>query len=558
MSENQFSMMDLPHWVRKRNGQIVAFDSDVINRDVFTSTQHLKNPDVLLAGELTQGILHFLADEADGPTVSTEQIADVVIKVIRELGQPMLAEVLEARLRSERTNSETNGFAQDSTRPATSGLSDWLRLSPDEAHEECLRQLCLQTCFASDVAQAHDEGLITLGGLHTPLTLSAAALTDVDTQDLSHKLADVAEMVGQVIVLPLLNPVEANATPEGAEQIWEKVFSDLHLVLRLTRREAIVNANAESPHPRTELGTLFEQSSPTPHNFISSSELLDAFQQWPDLKAQLDWHLKAEDFETSNRDRTLHAASASLRGANVRFVFDRSRRGIASWGDGIDRDHPAVLLTVGLHLDSLATRAHSLNLHNPESWFLDRVNSLAELALRAGLQKRGYLRDSLSESSSARQGFLLERARLLVTPIGLEHAVRLVTGQSLFAESHALEFAQKIIQQMVDALTQKSLPTGLDWCMDSSPGTKLLSDIHGQMKADTKSDPGVPIPRQIQILGSLHSITRSGTGEILLPQDTMTSPDQVVHWLHKAWKQGNVNRLRFVQSSAAPQQLSLE
>ena len=80
-----------PAWVYKRDGRLVPFDADKISQSLFAAGERLGRPDAFLARELTDGIVHFLAAEADGKIPRTAQLADLVAKVVRELGQPALA-----------------------------------------------------------------------------------------------------------------------------------------------------------------------------------------------------------------------------------------------------------------------------------------------------------------------------------------------------------------------------------------------------------------------------------------------------------------------------------
>src|SRR5437588_6535068 len=79
-------------WVTKRDGRLVPFEADKISRALFAAGEALGRPDAFLARELADGVVHFLADESDGPPPTTAQVAEVVVKVVRELGQPALAE----------------------------------------------------------------------------------------------------------------------------------------------------------------------------------------------------------------------------------------------------------------------------------------------------------------------------------------------------------------------------------------------------------------------------------------------------------------------------------
>src|SRR5947209_7264478 len=73
-----------PHWVTKRDGRVVPFESDKVCRAIFSATEELGRPDAFLARELTDGVLHFLAADLDGgDTASTTQIAATAVKVVR-------------------------------------------------------------------------------------------------------------------------------------------------------------------------------------------------------------------------------------------------------------------------------------------------------------------------------------------------------------------------------------------------------------------------------------------------------------------------------------------
>src|SRR2546421_5670705 len=82
-------------WVHKRDGGLVPFEADKISRALFAATETLGHPDAFLARELTDSILHFLAAETGEATPTTTDLAELVVKVVRELGQPALAQAFE-------------------------------------------------------------------------------------------------------------------------------------------------------------------------------------------------------------------------------------------------------------------------------------------------------------------------------------------------------------------------------------------------------------------------------------------------------------------------------
>src|SRR6516162_8795680 len=85
-----------PTWVHKRDGRQAPFEADKISRALFAATETRGRPDAFLARELTDGIVHFLTAELDGAAPTTAQIAEMAVKVVRELGHPDLAQVFAA------------------------------------------------------------------------------------------------------------------------------------------------------------------------------------------------------------------------------------------------------------------------------------------------------------------------------------------------------------------------------------------------------------------------------------------------------------------------------
>src|SRR5438309_9773504 len=88
-----------PTWVRKRDGRTVPFEADRISRALFAAGEDCGQPDAFLARELADAVVHFLADESDGKVPTTEQIREVVVKVLRELKQHDLVAAFEDHAR---------------------------------------------------------------------------------------------------------------------------------------------------------------------------------------------------------------------------------------------------------------------------------------------------------------------------------------------------------------------------------------------------------------------------------------------------------------------------
>src|SRR6516162_9175504 len=100
---------DQPTWIHKRDGRLVPFEADKISHSLFAASEALGEPNAFLARELTDGVLHFLRAEADGTIPTTGRVGEMVVKVVRELGQPALARAYaEFRRSSPATGREVS------------------------------------------------------------------------------------------------------------------------------------------------------------------------------------------------------------------------------------------------------------------------------------------------------------------------------------------------------------------------------------------------------------------------------------------------------------------
>ena len=165
----------LPSWVKKRDGRLVPFDSDVISQDLYSATEALGQPDARLARELTDGVLHFLAGDNSEDTQTTAAIADLVVKVVRELRHPRLAQAFADRPHPARP---------EPVDPA---------VHPVEVAFSALRSFALDTVFTRQLARAHADGFLQLAGLEAPLQMDAAVLVPVGSSPLD-RVRQIAQM----------------------------------------------------------------------------------------------------------------------------------------------------------------------------------------------------------------------------------------------------------------------------------------------------------------------------------------------------------------------------
>jgi hypothetical protein len=251
----------------------------------------------------------------------------------------------------------------------------------------------------------------------------------------------------------------------------------------------------------------------------------------------------------------------ALVGAPLCFVFDRPRRAIAL-AEGIDRPHPAVLLTVGLHLPRLAAQP---GIDGDAAKFLTKLGSLARLALSAGVQKREHLRrlerlrprESV-EGAALTSGFLLDRARLMVAPVGLDRVVATFFGKGLCGGGAALDFGRQIVQRLREVLRQDGRNAHMDICIDGPydfrlAGSSLVEDIAGL----TAWDSAAALKSQLRAAGALQGAAEHGTLALFLPEARTPTAEEIAESLQSAWRQTDVVRLRLIRGAIGHHQLTL-
>lgn len=560
----------LPSWVSKRDGRLVPFEADKISRALFAATECLGRPDAFLARELTDGVAHFLAAEFDGATPTTTQIRDLVIKVVRELGQPTLAEAFAGP--APKPARKMEGVSEPAGEAAGPLAEVSLAGSPAAFTGACLRVYSLRRVFARDLAAAHGDGLLTLTGLESPHTLAGCVVSPARGEgSLTEAILDAGSLAGGFLVFDGPEHFLARAAPADDRAVAEFV-RELALALRAVGLPAVVNLNSAAPPSWAgdlAEGPLFarQQQSPDPAELARCADaLLEALPPSSPSRVRIDWHLGERDFAPAASDRLLRLARLAVQGDGPAFTFDRPRRPVLL-AEGVDRHHPAALLTVGLNLSALAAQP---GIEGDPERFLPKLGSLARLALSAAVQKRDFLRRHCEDRPGVVRGFLLDRARLLAAPIGLEAVARAFTGRGLCEGKPALEFARQVVLRLRDVLRQDGRNSLLDTCLDAPPlGCRLAiaeeegSAIEQQMQPAHRAAGVMPwdvraeVKDQLRAAGALHATVEMGTATIFLP-DKPSAAEDAAGWLRSAWQQTDVARIRFERASAVPRQLTLE
>jgi hypothetical protein len=435
-----------------------------------------------------------------------------------------------------------------------------------------------QEAYTRDLVAAQADGLLTLMGLDAPLQLGAWVLgmTGAHELDLVERFEEARSLAGEYVALD--GPEYLLAGLGKPEDTAGRFIRELAVGLRVTHLQAVINLNSALPPPWAEAmaaGPLFQdyrdcpQSKPTA---VLLDQLLERLLVSGALGSaiRVDWHLGERDFVAADSATLLRLARRALEGAPLAFVFDRPHRPVAL-AEGLDRQHPAVLLSVGLHLPRLIEQSGP-GIDAP--LFLRKLGSLARLALSAAGQKRNFLRRQLYGRPNINRGFILDRARLVVVPVGLDHVVHTLVGQRLCATASAREFAQQVMSSLQTVLRTDGHNNLLDTCVDSALGSRVapfeqsraepegswlfwpVSDSRWPAAREvaglTPWDHQATIKDQLQSASPLHVITGTGTVALLVSEDRPFSPEEFVKSLRYAWEQTEIVRVRLLRKM--PQQ----
>ena len=328
----------LPCFVYKRDGRLVAFEADKISQSLYAATEDLGQPSAFLARELTDGVLHFLAAEVGAEHPTTLQIAELVAKVVGELGQPALAQMYADRERRNHQETPATILREKSGR-FERAIHFSTNDPPDTVVRQCLRTYSMQAVFARDLAAAHEEGLITLTGLDYPEELSRNVLEPSAGENGWLALLDTPART-------LIYDSPEYALTEKTARLW---LFGLAQFCRATGRTAILNlhvstapawANREGQGPLFDPGT---GSAFSGQRDLVADLLVEEFQRMGNMPVGVDWHLSEIDFAADNLARLENMVRRAADGGRIGFTLDRPKRRLAL-APGVDRQIGAVLL----------------------------------------------------------------------------------------------------------------------------------------------------------------------------------------------------------------------
>jgi hypothetical protein len=520
----------LPAWVRRRDGSQVPFETDRICQSLYAAAESMGTASPFLIRELTDVVLHFLAQGNLDPTLTTMQIADEIEKVVREVGHPSLA----------RRYAELQQQASRPAPVAEKRVTVACGASPDGFVRDCVEAYTRQTIYSRDIVAALDEGLMHLGGLEAPAALATLVL---ETPRLAEHPWWPALTDWRVCASErwIVESPEWLCTRQAHPSLTPHLCERLLSLPILAQRSIEMHLNIAEPpawsvpHPASPLFALAEEEA----TFQEHANFLDGLlERWKSLDAPtlpaIAWHLHERSFQDETERRQLHDLLRCCGSKAIRFVFDRPRTPIAL-AEGLDRRRPGVLLEISLDLPALAARP---DIARDGVTLIKKLPSLARMAVSAAAQKRRYLR-ALPDSSPLKRRFLIERATATVLPLGLDETVRCVTGASL-ASPLALDFALQILQTLKQTLHEAGRAINLDLRLD---GPSLAT-------TDATAAPR----KQLEIAGKLHARAGAGTAMLTLSDTSEASIDAQMDLLYLAWATTALTRVQLQRAGITLQQ----
>ncbi|HEY8503136.1 MAG TPA: ATP cone domain-containing protein, partial [Gemmataceae bacterium] len=359
----------LPAWVTEADGRLVPFEPEQVVRALFAAGERLGRPDVFLARELTDGALLFLAENLDESPPAAREVAELVAKVVRELGHPALA---RAYLEVAAGGDPPGERAATSLSPAA-GLPEWLcggrgpEAVRDRAAGEFLRAVSLEEVFPPELVAAHRGGLLNLGGLEAPLELAGHVLPAVPPPGengcgLLEAVHAARAVVGGALAIdaPEYALAQGEADPARSAAGFAR---ELFFALCGTGLRAVVNLNPAAPPGWAggwEGGPLFRPVGPPSADRLRAARaaLLRELTApgpagLPPGALRVAWHVSERGFQPGRQGELREAVRLAVEGRPVDFHLDRPRRPVFL-GDGLERERPSVLMEVGLCLNWLA------------------------------------------------------------------------------------------------------------------------------------------------------------------------------------------------------------
>ncbi len=424
----------------------MAFEPDVICRAIFEATQKLGSPDAFLAREITDSVLPFIGPQLSDDIPTTDALADIISKTIRELGHPILARRFAEIAALERPSTSRGN---DKTLPVLGKLA--AGQATRFMAKDALCQISLTEVFPPEIVAAHSEGVLILPRLDLPLEFAGAAIglsasSGGAQPSIVELLLSAREYAGGYVAID--GPEFALANRDGDPEALASEFArEIRIGTAATGLAVIVNLNQTSP-PATGFhlaeGPLFAhllRTADDDRRRRIANALLNALSDVSSSDhIRVAWHVGDGPLRSSTELSPILRRAGG--GKAIDLVIDRSPKNVIL-GEGLTRAEPALLLVVGIDLRRAAAIDGE---HLGADRFIVRLKSLARLARSAGHAKLTFLRRY--GRAAVREGFRLERSVLLVVPVGLQGTVSAIRDADPF-------ISRRIRDQLQDSLVRE-------------------------------------------------------------------------------------------------------
>jgi hypothetical protein len=497
-----FNAGSLPSWIAKADGRREPFDGYRISRTIYAVSETAGQVDPLLAQELADGVFHFLAAGGPTETITASEVTEAIVRVVRELGHPILARAIERRTIS--ALHENEGLFAAIPIPGDC-------VSVQSSHDTSVAFPTQEPDLPVELRAAARDGWLRFLSPDGPKKLAGIVLPPpASPTGWSAAVAAAARTVSDFVAID--GRQGGVASPDSARQ--------LRHALQIRRLRAVVNFNVSEPADDDTLDTLL--SSPTG-------------------TVRVDWHLSENDVGPGLRDRLIALGRRVVAGLPLAFVVDRSS-GAVSLAEGLDSECPAILGAVGLNLPRLLEAVRRAD--DPVTVFLSKLGSLARLGIRAG---RAW-RDALRGFPAVSAGFLLDRAQLLIVPEGEETVVEALAGYSSGDIVHDSYLAlHAALTRDVDRL--QAVLDGPPCAI--APAAWRLSHLINESASALPTVSG-----QLRTAARIHAAVGRGTAQIVIPANTSPPAEAGADWLEFAVCQPGLDRFRFVRRAKTYRQLT--
>jgi hypothetical protein len=492
-SASQMRRKFLSLLVRGVEGHLQPVSADIISQRLFQASERLGQPRVFLARELADRIVECLADDPE--PLSETELHEQVAKFVREFGYPVLAWAYWQEIGASQA---TVGWPRDVDSLRQSGLL----VLDGETPVYRLADLVLR--FPDD-GQPGDEAISR--SIEQGSRISSAVTWDAFDEKL-------AQWPGPCHVI---TERAAKVLTESVER--HRVVASVHLNCAGSLARASDSASplfADFPRPSID-------ESRRRLLALSLARMLAG-----QPRVRLYWHIplsercRIDPADIPDELRQLVRAQVSLE-----WVFDRPREDI-SLGPGLSRSHGAVLAYVGCHCHRLVAQL------GPVRWqeYREKLRTLTRLARSAARCHYQHLRGA--GVPEWREGFLLERSRFVLVPIGLEAAVRQLCDERGLDERTLIERTEELLTTMQGELSQTSgLPMGI---IDGWPGDFLQTDgqTAGQeIRGLTGWDPRANVLEQLRLSEALQRQTQTGTAALWVSPALLNDANEFVTLLQR-------------------------